>query len=352
MALTKGNTGGHRGNPYHDNLGKFTSGGGTAEAATAPGGIPNHETTPAPDPAGPANPNPAPEITYEYAQLSRPTGEAAAFRDKQLTGTLKGAEYPDERQTSLYHGTRADLKPGDLIEPGHPGNFVRRMKHVYAADKPEGATQYGANLYEVVPTGPVGHRADARAEMGYYASEWPLQVVRKIDKPAAAATVAAGAAPRKRAKTSARLFPPPTAADALEPQNYTDPRRTPAAIAEAQTKLDVAGYGIAETKKPIPTGKNVTLYHRTTPEKAEAIVREGFRADVPKNTPGMTAEEQQSAFFVHPQLVENWRGYGEAIVSVTVPRQVVKPDTTMPSVPPPLKVSVTDLAKARVKRIK
>ena len=26
----------------------------------------------------------------------------------------------------FYHGTRADLKPGDLIEPGHPRNFGSR----------------------------------------------------------------------------------------------------------------------------------------------------------------------------------------------------------------------------------
>ena len=34
----------------------------------------------------------------------------------------------------LYHGTRTDLKPGDLIEPGHPpdvGEWDRMTTHVY-----------------------------------------------------------------------------------------------------------------------------------------------------------------------------------------------------------------------------
>jgi hypothetical protein len=95
---------------------------------------------------------------------------------------LKQAKYPDEVNFPLYHSSSADFKPGDFIEPGHPGNFVRRMKHVYASDAPAPGKQYGGNVYEVRPTGPIGHRADARKEQGYYASEWPFQVVRKVVK--------------------------------------------------------------------------------------------------------------------------------------------------------------------------
>lgn len=117
---------------------------------------------------------------YEYAVLSRPTGESAAFRDKQLAGTLKKHQYPDEVDIKLYHGSRQDFAPGELVEPGMPGNFVRRMKHVYASDAPEKSHQYGGKVYEIRPLGPIGHRADAREKDGYYASEWPFEVVRQV----------------------------------------------------------------------------------------------------------------------------------------------------------------------------
>jgi hypothetical protein len=31
----------------------------------------------------------------------------------------------------FYHGTKADLKPGDLIEPGYPSNYGKRKKAAY-----------------------------------------------------------------------------------------------------------------------------------------------------------------------------------------------------------------------------
>jgi hypothetical protein len=66
----------------------------------------------------------------------------------------------------LYHGTRADLKPGDLIEPGRKPNFGTRMRmtnYVYLTATLDAAT-WGAELaagegpgriYTVEPTGPV-----------------------------------------------------------------------------------------------------------------------------------------------------------------------------------------------------
>ncbi len=66
----------------------------------------------------------------------------------------------------FYHGTRADLKPGDLIEPGHPPNFGRRDRittYVYLTGTLDAAT-WGAELalgegpgriYMVEPTGPI-----------------------------------------------------------------------------------------------------------------------------------------------------------------------------------------------------
>ncbi|MBC3918253.1 NAD(+)--rifampin ADP-ribosyltransferase [Undibacterium sp. CY18W] len=65
----------------------------------------------------------------------------------------------------LYHGTRADLKPGDLIEPGYASNFGQRKKanHVYLTATLDAAI-WGAELaqgegpgriYIVEPTGTI-----------------------------------------------------------------------------------------------------------------------------------------------------------------------------------------------------
>jgi rifampin ADP-ribosylating transferase len=64
--------------------------------------------------------------------------------------------------TIFYHGTKADLKVGDLITPGFGSNFVERsLKHIYFSATLEAAT-WGAELakgegrgriYIVEPTG-------------------------------------------------------------------------------------------------------------------------------------------------------------------------------------------------------
>ena len=66
----------------------------------------------------------------------------------------------------LYHGTRADLKPGDLIKPGHIPNFGKKERtttYVYLTRTLDAAT-WGAELavgdgpgriYLVEPTGPI-----------------------------------------------------------------------------------------------------------------------------------------------------------------------------------------------------
>ena len=62
----------------------------------------------------------------------------------------------------FYHGTRANLKPGDLIQPGYSSNYtVRRSPWVYFSETLDAAT-WGAELakgdgpgriYRVEPTG-------------------------------------------------------------------------------------------------------------------------------------------------------------------------------------------------------
>jgi len=72
----------------------------------------------------------------------------------------------EERPQRLYHGTKAELKPGDLIAPGHRPNFGRLERtttYVYLTATLDAAT-WGAELalgdgpgriYVVEPTGPI-----------------------------------------------------------------------------------------------------------------------------------------------------------------------------------------------------
>jgi rifampin ADP-ribosylating transferase len=71
----------------------------------------------------------------------------------------------DGDQERYYHGTSADLRPGDLIEPGYTSNFGsrRRANHVYLTATVDAAV-WGAELaigdgpgriYVVEPTGPI-----------------------------------------------------------------------------------------------------------------------------------------------------------------------------------------------------
>jgi rifampin ADP-ribosylating transferase len=65
--------------------------------------------------------------------------------------------------TIFYHGTKADLKVGDLIRPGFGSNFIEGgLKHIYFSATVDAAT-WGAELangdgpgriYIVEPTGP------------------------------------------------------------------------------------------------------------------------------------------------------------------------------------------------------
>lgn len=71
----------------------------------------------------------------------------------------------DVSQERYYHGTRAELKPGDLIEAGYNSNFGSRKtaNHVYLTATVDAAV-WGAELavgegrsriYIVEPTGPI-----------------------------------------------------------------------------------------------------------------------------------------------------------------------------------------------------
>src|SRR5882757_9169359 len=61
---------------------------------------------------------------------------------------------PELSSQCFYHGTKAELKPGDLIGPGYSSNFGKRKKanHVYFSATLDAAT-WGAEL--AVGEGPV-----------------------------------------------------------------------------------------------------------------------------------------------------------------------------------------------------
>ncbi len=109
----------------------------------------------------------------------------ALLRQRGLLGT------DDSQQpTQFYHGTRADLKAGDLIEPGRPSNYGERnaATYVYLTGSVDAAA-WGAELavaegpgriLTVEPTGPI--EADPDLSRGgtnptrSYRSQYALRV--------------------------------------------------------------------------------------------------------------------------------------------------------------------------------
>lgn len=85
--------------------------------------------------------------------------EASGARKEPMPSEAKGFG-------PFFHGTKADLRPGDLVEPGHNSNFGERIRanYIYLTATLDAAT-WGAELavgegpgriYRVEPTGPFG----------------------------------------------------------------------------------------------------------------------------------------------------------------------------------------------------
>ena len=80
-----------------------------------------------------------------------------------MAALTESAGTADIGSRRFYHGTRADLKPGDLIQPGFSSNYTeRRSPWAYFSETLEAAI-WGAELargdgpgriYVVEPTGP------------------------------------------------------------------------------------------------------------------------------------------------------------------------------------------------------
>jgi len=77
----------------------------------------------------------------------------------------------DQQSQRFYHGTRADLKPGDLIEPGYPPDVDERdgmTRHAYLTPNLDAAIweaelavgESPGRVYIVEPTGPIEDASD------------------------------------------------------------------------------------------------------------------------------------------------------------------------------------------------
>ncbi len=98
------------------------------------------------------------------AAADLPRRAAAQFAQYERSEPVAATD--DLSSQRFYHGTKADLKPGDLIKPGHPPNFGRRDRvttYVYLTATLDAAV-WGAELalgegpgriYIVEPTGSI-----------------------------------------------------------------------------------------------------------------------------------------------------------------------------------------------------
>jgi rifampin ADP-ribosylating transferase len=132
------------------------------------------------------------ENVPELADQNSPGHPSMSCRSrKPLRVTGEVTEWP------FYHGTRADLKPGDLIEPGHTANFGKELStatYVYLTRTLDAAT-WGAELavgegpgriYMVEPSGPIEDDPNLTNKRfrgnptKSYRSRKPLRVISKI----------------------------------------------------------------------------------------------------------------------------------------------------------------------------
>jgi hypothetical protein len=112
------------------------------------------------------------------------------------TAKQPGTAIVDPGTQTLYHGTRADLKPGDLIAPGYASNYGKRKtaNYVYLSATLDAAI-WGAELalgdgpgriYIVEPTGPIMDDPNLTDKKfpgnptKSYRSRQPLRVVGEI----------------------------------------------------------------------------------------------------------------------------------------------------------------------------
>jgi hypothetical protein len=77
----------------------------------------------------------------------------------------------------LFHGTNAQLKPGDVVRPG------KDFSHAFATSDSSLAKEYGSNIYKVAPLDSEEASEYTKAELAKWQSEPPADaktVVKSI----------------------------------------------------------------------------------------------------------------------------------------------------------------------------
>lgn len=131
------------------------------------------------------------ELAAGYEEL----GEADKAREYRKLGASCGGQPTDPGP--FYHGTKADLRPGDLLSVGGVSNYQSglRMRHIYFTALVPGAALAAAlargdgreRVYVVEPTGPFEHDPNVTDKKfpgnvtRSYRSEAPLKVVGEVE---------------------------------------------------------------------------------------------------------------------------------------------------------------------------
>jgi rifampin ADP-ribosylating transferase len=130
-------------------------------------------------------------IMFSVIEIRPGAGGKAAVMPR---GTRSGRAVQWVAGEPAYHGTSAELRPGDLVEPGHEANFsVSAPGCVYFTDE----TQYGSavdcarfaarrkgghpHVYRVEPTGDVERDPDFAVSGGSFRTRQPLRVAEEDD---------------------------------------------------------------------------------------------------------------------------------------------------------------------------
>ncbi|MFF7198237.1 NAD(+)--rifampin ADP-ribosyltransferase [Streptomyces sp. NPDC008079] len=261
------------------------------------------------------------------------TGKTAA-----VTATAffrQSSEHPGP----FFHGTRYPFKPGDLIEPGHKSNqgYGQPNPHVFfthrpeiakifadSADDPEGHEGARPRVYEVEPTGP--HEMDtdelprdAKAA-GSRQSRHPLRVVQEHHS-----TYEPGDDDPDYGEFEHE------GCEECGESMEDEPHCKHCGYGHHASCCEEGGsgghhYASTATEFFQQTGavSHLDLYHRTTPEAADAIYREKR----------MLSRENGPVYFSTHRGHEpdsQAIGYGEGVVHVRVPEHLAQIDDEFPS---------------------
>lgn len=128
------------------------------------------------------------------------------------------------------------------------------------------------------------------------------------------------------------------------------PRRRVTTKQKAASRRNLA---IARAKREgrKPTGKSTLLFHRTSPANADSIAKHGFDPGRAVKGSVTRSKADRSVFFSDKRSGESSR-YGKALVSVKVPRKLVKRDPNYDTYKGETfhHVRVSDLAGRKIKR--